>query len=104
MSLSHMKLPANDQMEEIKSVAGIKTLVPMRTGLTNTRRRRMWAYDTAALVNVNTTRSGIVWRNVVYGSGKLRGVSGLRVRKRDRKDERTHIKRPVSQIEVQIGS
>jgi hypothetical protein len=36
-----MKLPANDQMEEIKSVAGIKTLVPMRTGLTNIRKRKM---------------------------------------------------------------
>jgi hypothetical protein len=56
-------------------------------------------------VNVNITRSGIVWRNVVYGSGELRGASeGLRVRKRERREERMHIERPVSQIEVQIGS
>jgi len=36
-----MKLPANAQMEEIKRVAGIKTLVAMTTGLTNTLKRRM---------------------------------------------------------------
>jgi hypothetical protein len=36
-----MKLPANAQMEEISSVAGTKTLVPMTTGLTNTLKRRM---------------------------------------------------------------
>jgi hypothetical protein len=41
VSLSHMKLPANAQMEEIKRVAGTKTLVPMTTGLTNTLKRRM---------------------------------------------------------------
>ena len=99
-----MKLPENAHMDEIKRVAGTKTLVPMTTGLTNTLKRRMWPYDTAALVNVNMTRSGIVWRNVVYGSGKLRGASGLGMRKRERKDERTQIERPVSQMEVQIGS
>jgi hypothetical protein len=31
-SPSHMKLLANAQMKETKSIAGIKTLVPMRTG------------------------------------------------------------------------
>jgi hypothetical protein len=100
-----MKLPENAHMDEIKRVAGTKTLVPMTTGLTNTLKRRMWPYDTAALVNVNMTRSGIVWRNVVYGSGKLRGtLEGLRVRKRAMNEERTHVERPVNQIEVQIGS
>lgn len=72
MSPSHMKLPVNAQIEEIKRVTGTKTLVPMTTGFTNTRKRRMWAYDAAALENVNITRRGTVWRNVVYG--KLRGV------------------------------
>jgi hypothetical protein len=36
-----MKLPANAQMEEMRRVAGIKMLVPMTTGLTNTLKRRM---------------------------------------------------------------
>jgi hypothetical protein len=36
-----MKPPENAQMEEIKRVAGTKTLVPMTTGLTNTLKRRM---------------------------------------------------------------
>jgi hypothetical protein len=40
-SPSHMKLPANAQMEEMKRVAGTKTLVAMTTGLTNTLKRRM---------------------------------------------------------------
>jgi hypothetical protein len=47
-------------MEEIKSVAGTKTLVAKTTGLTNIRRRRMWAYEAAALVKVNMTRRGTV--------------------------------------------
>jgi len=56
-------------------------------------------------MKVNMTRSGIVCRNIVYGSGKLRGAfSGLWVRKRERREETTHIERPASQIEVQIGS
>jgi hypothetical protein len=67
-----MKLPVNAHIEEIRRVAGTKTLVATTTGLTNTRRRRMWAYDAAALENVNMTRRGTVWRKVVYG--KLRGV------------------------------
>jgi len=45
---------------------GIKTLVPMTTGLTNTLKRRMGAYDTAALMKVNMTKSGIVCRNIVW--------------------------------------
>jgi hypothetical protein len=40
-SPSHIKLPAKAQIEDIKRVAGIKTLVPMTTGLTNTLKRRM---------------------------------------------------------------
>jgi len=55
-----MKLPVNAQKEEIKRAAGTKTLVAMTTGLTNARRRRMWAYDTTALVKVNMTRRGTV--------------------------------------------
>jgi|SRR6266436_1436680 len=41
VSPSHMKLPANAQMEEINNVAGTKTVVPMTTGLTNTLKRSM---------------------------------------------------------------
>jgi len=36
-----MKLPTNAQMGEIRRVAGIKTLVLMMTGLTNSLKRRM---------------------------------------------------------------
>jgi hypothetical protein len=36
-----MKLPENAQMDETKRVAGMKTLVPMTIGLTNTLRRSM---------------------------------------------------------------
>jgi hypothetical protein len=41
-SPSHMKLPANAQMEEINRAAGTKTVVPMTTGVTKTLKRRMW--------------------------------------------------------------
>jgi len=81
-----------------------KGVVPMTTGLMNTLKRRMRAYDTAALIKVHMTRSCIVCRNIVYGSRKLRVTfSGLWVRKRETREETMHIERPVSQIEVQIG-
>jgi len=60
-----MKLPGNPQMQQTKRAAGTKMLVPMMNSLTNILKRRMWAYDTTALVNVSMMRSGIVWRNVV---------------------------------------
>ena len=83
-----------------------KGVVPMTTGLMNTLKRRMRAYDTAALMKVNMTRSSIVCTsNIVYGSGKLCGAfSGLWVRKKEMREETTHIERPASQIKVQIGS
>jgi hypothetical protein len=71
-SPSHIKLPTKAHTDEMSSVAGTKTLVPITTGATKTRRRRICAYETAADTKVRMTSRGTVCSSVWYGT--RRGV------------------------------
>jgi hypothetical protein len=100
---SHMKLPTNAQIAEMRRVAGMKTEVATITGRTKMRRRNMWAYATNALKNVRIVSKGTVWRRVVYGVTR-EGGEGLLLRKSMSKDENRHNETPVNQVAVQIES
>lgn len=76
-----MKLPTNAQIAEINSVTGMNSDVATMTGLTNTRRRKIWTYDTIALSVIRMVSIGTVWRRVVYGRAPLVPFFGLPVTK-----------------------
>jgi len=58
--VSHIKLPAKAHTADMKRVAGIKTEVPIMTGFTKIRNRKMCTYATTALRTVRIVKSGTV--------------------------------------------
>lgn len=104
VSPSHMKLPTNAQMAEIRRVAGMNTDVAIMTGRTNTRRSRMCVYAAIALENVRIVSIGTVCNRVVYGRVTGGGLTGIRDTKRRTMEKSTQKERPAHQIAVHIES